>query len=676
MNRKGSDEFADTNGVTGSSAGTKEGATCPFPCPGETEYMLLAHSLLAGTLDFALLIDEQGIILTANDNCGEFFGYSTADLYGRCILDVLPPSTGKAYHLYLQQALRTGEPLHFSDISRKGRVYSTKIHPLHNESGAIIRLAIFARDVSLEKHAERQRLLLATALENAAEAIIIMDRELRVEYVNQTFESMTGYPQSQIKGRCLDFIYANEQQREQYGIIKAWITQGEVWAGRCATTNRDGTSFECAKTVSPIRGQHGVVVGFVSVWRDLAQISELERQLREAQKMEAIGTLAGGIAHDFNNILSPIMLHAELAISQLPPNDPVLDSLKQIMEATKRAANLVDQILNISRKKSTDTPVPFSLGALVKECIKLLRPSLPASIAITYHPAVEQDVIVADPTQIHQVIMNLCTNAAHALEPQGGGELSISVSRVDNVPNPQENRKYPPYPALTPGPYLKLTVRDNGPGIPQDVIDKIFDPFFTTKKSKGTGLGLSVVRGIVSRHKGAVLVDSRPRAGARFHVLLPCPEEALSTRAELPAPSGNAPLGNGERILLVDDDEAVAGSLAATLLQLGYEVRVARSSRRALEVFTSDPEYYNVIITDLTMPGMSGDELAAHLHDIHPAIPIILGSGSLPEKDEIRAIPGVRLALGKPYDSARLAQAIRQVLDTEDELNIPVFQPR
>ncbi len=529
-------------------AANDAGETCP--CPGESDYLLLARSLLAGTLDYALLIDTQGNILTANAKCGELFNCRTEELCGKCLLDMLPSPIGQTHHICLTQALRTGRAMHFSDISRPGKAYNTKIQPLCDSEGNITRLAIFARDVSFEKKAERQRLLLATALENTAEAIIITDRDLCIEYVNQTFEAMTGYPQSQVKGLPLSELYVGKRQQEQFQVIKQGITRGDVWAGRCETTNRNGSILDCGKTVSPIRGQHGVIAGFVSVWRDLAQISELERQLREAQKMEAIGTLAGGIAHDFNNILSPIMLHAELALSQMQEEDVAYGSLEQIVDAARRAANLVDQILNISRKQSTDTPLAFSLGSLVKECVKLLRPSLPASIRITYRPSQEMDVIVADPSQIHQVIMNLCTNAAHALESKGGGELDLSVSRVDNAVDAQ-GKGHLPYPGLAPGGYIRISVQDNGPGIPQDIMDKIFDPFFTTKKAKGTGLGLSVVHGIVSRHNGAVLVDSHPGEGAGFHVLLPCPKEknpacgrlALGVRGHSDGRRGARPVG-------------------------------------------------------------------------------------------------------------------------------------
>jgi PAS domain S-box-containing protein len=650
-----------------------QGETCPFPSPTESEYMLLAQSLLAGTLDYALLIDPQGIILTANTQCGELFNCPTEKLFGKSLFQILPSTIAAPHRAYLNQALRTGNPMYFNDISRPEKIYNTRIQPLRNSKGEISRLAIFARDVSFEKTAERRHLLLATALENTAEAIIITDKRMRIEYVNQTFEAMTGFPQFHIKGRNLSELYIGREQKEQFHIIRRGLNQGEVWAGRCSTTNRDGSVLECDKTISPIRGMHGVVVGYVSVWRDLEQISKLERQLREAQKMEAIGTLAGGIAHDFNNILSPIMLHAELVISQIQADSQAHDSLEQIVEAAKRAANLVDQILNISRKKSTDSPIPFSLTPLIKECIKLLRPSLPPSIRIIFTPAQEPDVIVAAPAQIHQVIMNLCTNAAHALKSVGGGDLILRVERVDNAIRIKNKHKHMSYPALPPGDYVKLSVQDNGPGIPQSIMDKIFDPFFTTKKAKGTGLGLSVVRGIVSRHKGGVLVDSRPNEGAGFHVLLPCAANHNVDPRTLPPKSPQTSEGRGERILLVDDDDAVASSLTATLLRLGYEVRTVRSSRRALEIFTGNPDSFDAIITDLSMPGIPGDELAARMHKINPDMPIILGSGRLPSPEEIESMPGVRLALGKPYRSEQLATALRQVLDAPAH---PTLSPR
>ena len=340
----------------------------------------------------------------------------------------------------------------------------------------------------------------------------------------------------------------------------------------------------------------------------------LEAQLQQAQKMEAIGTLASGIAHDFNNILSPIMIHSEMAMIELAHDHPLQHNLKQIFLAGERARDLVKQILTFSRQSKQER-TPLKIGLIVKEIIKLLRASLPSTIEIHQHIEAESDTVLADRTQIHQIFLNLCTNAAHAMRDESGVlEVIVAGELMDSEAVGQ-------FSALNPGFYLRLTVSDTGHGIDDEVINRIFEPYFTTKEpGKGTGMGLAVVHGIVKSYGGDITVESKPGKGTAFHVLLPRIEaDALSiTEKKVEIPRGT------ERILCVDDEKVAIDIIQRMLENLGYKVTARTSSVETLEVFKNKPDAFDLVITDMTMPNMTGKELAKELMSIRPDIPMIL----------------------------------------------------
>ena len=386
-----------------------------------------------------------------------------------------------------------------------------------------------------------------------------------------------------------------------------------------------------------------------------AEKANFEVQLQQAQRMEAIGTMAGCIAHDFNNILTPIIVRTEMALSAAPAGSGVQTNLEQVLEASNRAKNLVGQILAFSRQAEHDQK-PLKLSLIIKEALKLLRASTLPSIEIHHDIETESDTVLADPVQMHQIVMNLCTNAAYAMRLDGG-VLSV---RLDQKSIDAKAL----HPDLKPGPYVRLTVRDTGPGIDAKIIAQIFDPFFTTKKrGEGTGMGLSVVHGIVKKSGGAIMVASEPEKGTTFEILIPrIADEDLAGVQDVKMVS--ALRGGSERILLIDDEKYFLESVSQMLKQLGYKVDPRSDVLVALNLFRQTPDKYDLVITDQTMPIMTGYELAKELMRIRPGIPIILCTGfnETVSKEKAEAI-GIRKYVMKPIVSAEAAQIIRQVLD-------------
>ena len=379
----------------------------------------------------------------------------------------------------------------------------------------------------------------------------------------------------------------------------------------------------------------------------------MEKQLRQAQKLEAIGTLAGGIAHDFNNILSAIMGYTEMTLVFLVKEEGKLkNNLQKILKASRRAADLVSQILTFSRQSEQEKQI-IEIKPVIKEVIKLLRATLPSTVEIRDKIDVYSDKILGDPTQIHQILMNLCTNAAYAMKDKGG-TLEIILTEIEITESTKTSD-------LAPDSYIKLTVKDTGKGINQEVLDKIFDPFFTTKpQGEGTGLGLSVVHGIVKSYGGTIEVTSKSGAGSTFNIYIPSVEggDKKKTTGDLKIP----PSGKGH-ILIVDDEEDIVYLTNQLLVLLGYEVTGKTSSKEALEVFRLEPEKFTLIITDYTMPYMTGIDLAREVIKIKPHIPVVLCTGFNDSLTLDKVSPfGIKEILFKPVNLTILGETIHNIL--------------
>ena len=389
-------------------------------------------------------------------------------------------------------------------------------------------------------------------------------------------------------------------------------------------------------------------------------LAQSERQLQQVMKLQAIGTLAGGIAHDFNNILFPIVGYTELTMDDIPEDSQARRNLEEILKATHRAKELVQQILTFSRQGGQERK-PLKIQFLIKEALKLLRATIPSSIEIESKVDENCGPIKGDPTQIHQVIMNLCTNAYHAMQASGG-KLEVALKEIDISYETSLERV-----GMKIGPHLELTVKDSGHGMEPEVLERIFEPYYTTKEQgKGTGLGLSVIHGIVKNHGGDISVSSQPGKGTQFTVYLPVVDE-IDEETEAVASAG-ATRGS-ERILLIDDEKQIIDMEQQILERLGYKVTPKTDSEEALEEFAALPDRFDLVITDMTMPKMTGDQLARKLMEIKPGIPVILCTGFNESITEEKALAmGIDKFIMKPIVKDELAGTIRSVLDSPKAL--------
>ena len=414
----------------------------------------------------------------------------------------------------------------------------------------------------------------------------------------------------------------------------------------------DGYEFE-VETLSS-RVIYSGELSIQGVIRDVSKISQLEKQLRQAQKMEVIGTMSSGIAHDFNNILSIIMGYIELSFDSRTNMEVVRQNLKQALNASHRAKDLVQQILTFSRRGEKEK-APVKIRPLVKEIIKLMRASLPSTIEIRQDISKKEYLVLAEPTQIHQVLMNLCTNAAQAMQ-EAGGVLEIVLSDLNRDMEAVYDEPLPP------SPYLRLTVSDTGHGIKPELKEHIFEPFFTTKKSgEGTGMGLAVVKGIVKNHDGEISMESEPGKGTSFHLFLPLLQEDPGS---MTGKTGTDSHRGQESVLLVEDEKVLLNIVKRMLKRLGYHVVAKAGAVEALKIFRAKPQDFDVVITDLTMPGMTGIQLARELIKTAPEVPIVICTGFNEgiNREHLRNL-GMQGFIMKPYSSEKLGSAIREVLD-------------
>jgi len=512
-----------------------------------------------------------------------------------------------------------------------------------------------------QRDAERLRKLSA-AVEQSPSVVIITDATGAIEYVNPKFTAVSGYTLDEVVGQNPRLLNSGETPAEGYRELWEQITSGQEWRGEFHNRRKDGTLYWESASISPIRDADGAITHFVAVKEEITARKEaeearrqLERQLRQAQKMETIGALAGGIAHDFNNLLQTILGYADLGVEDTEAGSRARRDMERILTAGHRAKELVRQILTFSRQTEGERH-PVQLHPIVKEATKLLRASIPATIEIHEKVATTCPPVLADLTQIHQVVMNLATNGCHAMREQGG-TLEVALAMVEVEPLIAAR-----HPGLKPGRHVRLTVSDTGHGMDEATQARIFDPFFTTKGvNEGTGLGLSVVHGIVTAHDGAIVVESEPGRGTTFDVYLPATD--LTQTGEVVEPP--ATVSGHERILFVDDDPELSTLTHKMLTRLGYQVTNCNDAPTALATFRARPHDFDLLLTDQIMPRMKGSQLAAEVHTIRPDLPTILMTGYNDQVTaELLAQGAVAAVVQKPVLIHELSGTLRGILDS------------
>ena len=490
-------------------------------------------------------------------------------------------------------------------------------------------------------------------------------------YVSPSIKNVLGYNQEETQVHFTEYLTDSSINNDVVGYTEQSIKGVKLPPYEVEVYHKTGSVHRLEVTEEPVLDKHGQVLAVEGIAHDITkrifaekQLAKAHESLQQSQKLEAIGTLAGGIAHDFNNILTPIIGYTEISQLGLPEFSKGWQNLQEVLNAANQARELIRQILTFSRHTEIEKK-PVLLQALVKDALRLLRASIPATIEIRESIDPNCDAISANPTQMHQIVMNLCTNAYYAM-PNKGGILAISLAEIDIIPD-----NYIANLDLQSGKHLRLEVSDTGTGIEKDILERIFEPYFTTKpKDEGTGLGLSVVHGIVTSHGGQITVYSVPGQGSTFHVYLPVIVKHETTGEPLLTEEVS---GGNERILLVDDDETICCLEKEQLESLGYQVTALTSGIEAVETFRIASQNIDIVITDMTMPNITGAELSQELLKIKPDIPIILCTGfsELIDKDKAAAL-GIQEYLMKPVGIKDLARAVRKVLDKKVKTGSPI----
>ena len=531
------------------------------------------------------------------------------------------------------------------------------------ENEKLIGASVITHDITERKEAEdelrKSEKKYRNIFENVSDFLYFHDFEGNFIETNLAFKQEYGFSENELTQLNIKDMMPEIYKPRFDDYIKEIKKKGKD-DGFMNVITKDGRELSVEYRSALVFDSEGVPIGVQGSGRDITdrikakkEKEKLEAQLQQAHKMEAIGTLAGGIAHDINNILGIILGNTELAMDDIPEWNPARLNLKEVRIASLRAKDVVRQLLSFARKTELEKK-PTNIAPIVKESFKLLRASIPTSIEIRQNITKEVDTILADPTQINQVLINLCTNADHAMPDGGIIEIILNNVELDEAHTAQ-------HPDLHPGRYVNLTVTDTGNGIPQEVIDRIFDPYFTTKEvGKGTGMGLAVVHGIVKGHNGTISVESEAGKGTTFSIFFPAIEKDAFIESE---PTEKLPTGN-ERILFIDDESSIVNMARQMLERLGYEVVTQMSSIEALELFRSKPDQFDLIITDMTMPSMTGDKLVKEILNIRPDMPTIISTGFSDKIDaeKVKEI-GATEYVEKPVDMRSFSIKVRNVLD-------------
>ena len=603
-------------------------------------------------------LDESGHFIAVNQAWSDLLGYSPEEVKGKSFSQFSAPDSADAFRYF------------FSQLREKGRISGIELEMIKKDGSPILislngntgknrQSHCILQDITSQKSAEKvlkeneeKFRLLASML---PETIYETDLTGKLTFVNKSAFDAFLFSEEEFMSGLNVFDMVIPADRSRLGDnIKRIFNGSDLRVTEYTAVRKGGTTFPAITRSAPIYSENRLI-GLRGFLIDVTEQKNMEAHLRQARKMESIGILAGGIAHDFNNILSIIFSGTELAMVNIPEPEQAMEYLVAVRNAGLRARNLIKQLLTFSRK-SEIRQTPVDLSPVVRDSLKLLRSTIPSNIEIITNVDGRCFPVRADSTQIHQILMNIITNASQAIE--GIGFIRIDLGNIEI-----HHKQTALIRDLEPGKYVRLTVEDNGSGIDPKVFDKIFDPYFTTKElGKGTGMGLAVVHGIVEFHLGAIVLDSTVGKGTTISLYFPATEEPLEEvlfQNSLPA------LGH-ERILIIDDEEQIARLNGKILEMSGYQVTSATDPVKALGLIKSDPGQFDLVITDMTMPRMTGDILTREILKLNPKMRVILYTGYSEKIDEdLTKSLGIKAFLLKPVEAGTLVRNVRTVLDED-----------
>jgi PAS domain S-box-containing protein len=641
--------------------------SCQSICRDVSQRWQMEQALRESEEKFALAFDaspdavnvnrlEDGLYVAINKGFTNLTGYTHQDVVGKSSLEINIWTDPADRQRMIDELQPSGYCENLEAVFRKkdGSLATGLLSARTLLLGDVPHVISITRDVTRKRQAEADLERLKVAIEQAGEVIVITDAEGAIQYANPAFVRVTGYSVDEVIRQNPRILKSGEHDEAFYETLWQTITGGRTWTGRMVNKKKDGTLYTEEATISPVFDGQSAIVNFVAIKRDITAQLKLEAQYLQAQKMESVGRLTGGVAHDFNNILAVIIGYAEMALDKMDPEHPVHADLSRIHEAALRSADIVHQLLAFSRKQPI-APKTLDLNATVGGMLKMLRRLIGESVELRWSPQPGLPLITMDPTQLDQILANLCVNARDAIE--NAGVITITTGHTCLDADFCAN-----HPGLEPGEHVVLSVADTGCGIDPGLIDNIFEPFFTTKGLFGTGLGLSTVYGIVQQNQGVVVVESEPGGGATFRVYLPAQTLGVAWSKET-QPEPTQP-GRGETVLVVEDDPGILELSRTMLTNLGYKVLTAPSPGEAILQAEQFAGRIDLLMTDVIMPEMNGKDLAHRLAFLRPEMKLLYMSGYTADVIAHHGVlDGSINFLRKPFFTNELAQKIRETLD-------------
>jgi PAS domain S-box-containing protein len=619
---------------------------------------------------------RTGCWLRVNRKMCAITGYTAPELLQKRVQELTHPEDRDKDWEAFQQVVRGEKPdyrIQKRYIRKDGSISWVNVNMtvIRDASGQAVRTVATIEDITEHKQAEESlkvfralvdksnetNMLLSKAIEQSAETIMITDSKATILYVNPAFEVTTGYTREEALGKNPRILKSERQDAEFYRRMWEKLARGEVWTGHFINRRKDHTLYKEEASISPVRDASGQIVNYVAVKRDVTHETELENQLNQARKMEAVGRLAGGVAHDFNNLLMGIQGYAEICLEQIDHDPPNRECLDEIQKAVQRSADITRQLLTFARRQSV-APKILDLNDAVANMLKLLRQLIGEDIHLAWLPGAGTMTVKIDPSQVDQILANLCINARDAIVGVGKIVLETTTIAIDSAFCERHAE-------AIPGTYVLLSVTDSGCGMAPETKAHIFEPFFSTKKvGQGTGLGLATVYGITRQNKGFILVESEPDKGTTFEIYLPRVLDPPSSSGGL---KPEAPLkGRGETILLVEDESALRITCSRFLEMYGYRVLVADEPAKALKLAEQHSGEIHLLLTDVIMPGMDGRELARQLILRKPDIKVLFMSGYTTDMIASHGVSSLEKPLiQKPFTRFELSLKLREVLDIQ-----------